>query len=126
MIGLRRVAVLVGFGAVLLERLVSGAGPSLDAIVLVVLGVLAHYAGSFFAPDTHARSDFLTLRIVLVSVVNSLCVVMSHHLSVLLRARAEDGRALAAERGVLLANYEREATRVRLLLDIAQRASATP
>src|SRR5262249_10800351 len=89
-------------------------------------GVLAHLGSDFFVADVHARGDFLTPRIVLVSVVNALSVAMSHQLSGLLRERAERGRELAAERGALVANYEREAMRVRLLLDVAQRASATP
>ncbi len=216
MADLRRLAVLVGFGGALVQRLTGSAGPAMDAVVLVVLGVfaaneigrhlvddapdarvitvanaqvtfdtlalltllhvgggfgsagvlflpvpffvygavlplghvmahlgeallglsllglaerggvLAHQVGGMFLlPGAAGGGDLVAVTIVLVVMVSALGAVTSHVLSSMLRARAADGRVLAAERGTLIAGYEREAGRVRLLLDVAERVSAS-
>jgi signal transduction histidine kinase len=88
-------------------------------------GSLPHYASGFYAADIYQRVDFLILTIVLVTAVSALCAAMGHYLRVLVRVQEERASALAEERGALLESNQREAARVRVLLDVAQHVSGT-
>jgi signal transduction histidine kinase len=74
-------------------------------------------------PDAPTR--LIALGVVSVSTMNAVCAYLSHYLSRLLSKQEEQSRLLASERGALLARNEREAARVRALLDVAQHVSAT-
>jgi hypothetical protein len=89
------------------------------------VGLLTHHPTGFLLPDAYQQANFVALMVTFVSVVNALCTYLSHHLSTLLGRQDERSRALAAERGALLERNEREAARVRALLDVAQHVSGT-
>jgi signal transduction histidine kinase len=88
-------------------------------------GVLAHHPTGFFTAGAYTEPGLVALMVGYLGVVNGLCTYLSHHLSELLGAQEEQSRTLAAERGALLERNEREAARVRALLDVAQHVSGT-
>jgi signal transduction histidine kinase len=118
------------YGAVLPPVMV-GCHVVLAAAELAALGIgeasglLAHRPSVFYASGAHAQESFVALSVVYVSTVNALGAYVSHHLGRLLGKQEEQSRILASERGVLLARNEREAARVRALLDVAQLVSGS-
>src|SRR5262245_27833720 len=88
---------------------------AISAIELIVFGD-GHAAGAW----TLAR-----LTVVHVAAANSLAAWLGYRLSRLLGSEEAQSRALASERGELLARNEREAARVRALLDVAQHVSGS-
>src|SRR6266702_8327211 len=88
-------------------------------------GMVAHFgSGGFYRPDAYREWGFVVLVVMAVTTVDALCAYLSHYLSGLLGEQEERSRALAAARADLLARNEREAARVRVLLDVAQHVSA--
>ncbi len=88
-------------------------------------GLVAHLgSGGFYRPDAYREWGFVALVVIAVTTVDALCAYLSHYLSGLLGEQEERSRALAAARADLLARNEREAARVRVLLDVAQHVSA--
>src|SRR5437870_9774399 len=88
-------------------------------------GMVAHLgSGGFYRPDAYREWGFVVLVVMAVTTVDALCAYLSHYLSGLLGEQEERSRALAAARADLLARNEREAARVRVLLDVAQHVSA--
>jgi signal transduction histidine kinase len=79
-------------------------------------GVLVHRPDGFFTATAYQRPEFASLRLLNVTVLNVLVAYLSHYVAKLLRAKELEARVLAAERGRLLAENEREAERVRALL----------
>jgi signal transduction histidine kinase len=79
-------------------------------------GIVAHHPNGFFAAGAYRQPEFVSLRLLDVSVLNVLVAYLSYYVAKLLRAKEGEARDLAAERGVLLAENEREAARVRALL----------
>jgi signal transduction histidine kinase len=75
--------------------------------------------------EASGRFAVVALRVLYLSTVNGLCAYVSHYLSALLSKQEEQSRVLAFERGALLARNEREAARVRALLDVAQHVSGS-
>ena len=102
------------YGAVLpLPFLLAHVG--LSTLALAVVGM----AGP--SVPGHAES----FGVLSIAAVNAICAYVAHDLSRLLSKQEEQSRLLASERGELLARNEREAARVRALLDVAQHVSAT-
>ncbi|HUE29773.1 MAG TPA: GAF domain-containing protein, partial [Verrucomicrobiae bacterium] len=104
---------------------------TLAAVELALLGVteLAGHvphlgSGGFYRPEAYREVAFVALVVAAVTVVDALCSYLSHYLSGLLGEQEERSGALAAARADLLARNEREAARVRVLLDVAQHVSA--
>src|SRR5206468_162094 len=88
-------------------------------------GIVAHFgSGGFYRPEAYGEWGFVALVVMAVTTVDALCAYLSHYLSGLLGVQEERSRALAAARADLLARNEREAARVRVLLDVAQHVSA--
>jgi len=88
-------------------------------------GIVAHFgSGGFYRPEAYGEWGFVVLVIMAVTTVDALCAYLSHYLSGLLGVQEERSRALAAARADLLARNEREAARVRVLLEVAQHVSA--
>src|SRR5216110_3225066 len=88
-------------------------------------GMVGHFgSGGFYRPDAYREWGFVALVVMAVTTVDALCAYLSHYLSGLLGEQEERSRALAAARADLLARNEREAARVRVLLDVAQHVSA--
>ena len=88
-------------------------------------GIVAHFgSGGFYRPEAYGEWGFVALVVMAVTTVDALCAYLSHYLSGLLGEQEERSRALAAARADLLARNEREAARVRVLLDVAQHVSA--
>ena len=111
------------YGAVLpLDRAFVHVG-----VALAELAVLGFADGlGLFGRDASSAlraTHMVALRMIYVSTVNALCVYVGHFLSALLSKQEEQSRMLASERGALLARNEREAARVRALLDVAQHVS---
>jgi len=88
-------------------------------------GLVAPGAGAVLLQPGTASPHSLALTVVLASVVNALAAAMGRYLSTVIGAHAESGRSLAVERGTLVALYEQEAARLRMLLDIAQRSAVS-
>src|SRR5439155_734954 len=83
-------------------------------------GIVAHFgSGGFYRPEAYGEWGFVVLVIMAVTTVDALCAYLSHYLSGLLGVQEERSRALAAARADLLARNEREAARVRVLLEVA-------
>jgi signal transduction histidine kinase len=110
----------VAFGHAALAMLELGALGTAEG-----LGLLARNGGGAYFGQTTAWPQLLAQTVLYVSTVNALCAYLSHYLSRLLSKQEEQSRLLAAERGSLLARNEREAARVRALLDVAQHVSGT-
>src|SRR5207249_3269256 len=88
-------------------------------------GMVGHLgSGGFYRPDAYREWGFVAMVVMAVTTVDALCAYLSHYLSGLLGEQEERSRALAAARADLLARNEREAARVRVLLDVAQHVSA--
>ena len=88
-------------------------------------GILAHFgSGEFYRPEAFREWHFVAFVVLAVTAVNALCAYLSHYLGGLLGEQEERSRALASARADLLARNEREAARVRVLLDVAQHVSA--
>src|SRR5438034_509991 len=88
-------------------------------------GMVGHFgSGGFYRPEAYGEWGFVALVVMAVTTVDALCAYLSHYLSGLLGVQEERSRALAAARADLLARNEREAARVRVLLEVAQHVSA--
>jgi signal transduction histidine kinase len=118
------------YGAVLpLEKAFVHVG--LATLELAALGVaersaiLPHLASSFYGPSSHLEPTFIALVVAAVGTISALSAYLSHYLAALLGEQDEKSRVLASERGDLLLRNEREATRVRALLEVAQHVSGT-
>src|SRR5438445_540097 len=117
MVALRRITVLAGLSLATLELALLG--------VSELGGIVAHFgSGGFYRPEAYGEWGFVVLVIMAVTTVDALCAYLSHYLSGLLGVQEERSRALAAARADLLARNEREAARVRVLLEVAQHVSA--
>jgi signal transduction histidine kinase len=119
---------------------VVGATAALFALALTEQrGWLAHLDVGFFAADAHRRPDFIALVVTSVAGLAAMVGYISHRLTQMLLEKEEEARALATERGTLLAEKQREAdrvqsllasndqvyARVRALLDVAQHVSGS-
>jgi signal transduction histidine kinase len=93
--------------------------------VLEGTGVVRHFGSGFYVPGAYTQPSFIGLTTFYITVVNALCTYLSHHLRALLRTHEEHTLALAAERVALLERNERDAARVRALLDVAQHVSGS-
>src|SRR5439155_884695 len=120
MVGLRRITVLAGLSVASVEKL---ALPDELALMPVLVGALAVCIYNEVGRRL-LRSERPVLVIMAVTTVDALCAYLSHYLSGLLGVQEERSRALAAARADLLARNEREAARVRVLLEVAQHVSA--
>src|SRR5207245_2630643 len=142
MVALRRITVLAGLSVAILEKLMLPDELALVPVLAMALavciyleltllgvgelgGMVAHLgSGGFYRPDAYREWGFVALVVMAVTTVDALCGYLSHYLIGLLGEQEERSRALAAARADLLARNEREAARVRVLLDVAQHVSA--
>jgi signal transduction histidine kinase len=106
------------FHVVLVMMLLAGLGEAEAS------GLFPHAGSVFSVVGPYTGQSVVLLTVMYVSIVNALCAYVSHYLSQLLSKQEEQSRRLASERGELLAQNEREAARVRALLDVAQHVSA--
>src|SRR5947209_8780248 len=87
--------------------------------------MVAHLgSGGFYRLDAYREVGFVALVVMAVTTVDALCAYLSHYLSGLLGEQEGGSPGRAAPRAALLARNEREAARVRVLLDVAQHVSA--
>jgi signal transduction histidine kinase len=135
---------LIAAGALLPGRQtaihVLGASAALYLIAVAEQrGYLAHFDVGFFADDAYRQADFIALVVASAAGLAAMAGYMSHRLSQMLLEKEEEARALATERGTLLAEKQCEAdrvksllasneqvyARVRALLDVAQHVSGS-
>jgi len=72
-----------------------------------------------------AHETLAAFAAVQLAVANAVAACLGQRVSLILRRSEAEGRTLVSERGELLARNEREAARVRALLDVAQHVSGS-